>query len=61
MRPSVSHRWIKSILGRLVEFSGVGAWTLEDKAAGRSVEPDECYIFGPTRNVPRPHLAVEVL
>lgn len=70
MRPSPSHRWIKSILGRLVEqwclerdveFSGVGAWTLEDKATGRSVEPDECYVFGPTHKVPRPHLAIEII
>ena len=70
MSPSQSHESIKSVLGRLVEvwclergieFSAVGSWTLEDKETKRGVEPDECYIFGPSRDVSRPHLAIEVI
>ena len=70
LSPSQSHGWIKSIIGRLVEvwclergieFTTVGSWTLEDKAADRGVEPDECYIFGPPRGALRPDLAIEVI
>jgi Uma2 family endonuclease len=70
MSPSQSHEWIKSVIGRLVEvwclergieFTTVGSWTLEDKASDRGVEPDECYIFGPSRDVTRPNLAIEVI
>jgi Uma2 family endonuclease len=70
MSPSQSHEWIKSVIGRLVEvwclergveFTTVGSWTLEDKEADRGVEPDECYIFGPSRERSRPDLAIEVI
>lgn len=70
MSPSQSHEAIKSTIGCLVEvwcleqgieFTTVGSWTLEDKAADRGVEPDECYIFGPTRGTTRPDLAIEVI
>jgi Uma2 family endonuclease len=70
MSPSDSHEWIKSIIGRLVEvwclernieFTTVGSWTLKNKAAKRGAEPDECYIFGPSRKAARPNLAIEVI
>ncbi len=70
MSPSRSHESIKSVIGRLVEvwclergieFSSFGAWTLESKAHGRGVEPDECYVFGDPRGAVRPHLAIEVV
>jgi Uma2 family endonuclease len=70
MSPSHDHEWIAAVIGRLVdvwceergvEFSPVGSWTLKDKAAARGIEPDECFVFGPTHEVPRPHLAIEVV
>jgi Uma2 family endonuclease len=68
--PSRSHEAIKSLIGRLVEawclekgvdFNAYGAWTLEDKALERGVEPDECYVFGNVREPERPDLAIEVV
>ena len=70
MSPSQDHEAIKSLIGHLVavwclergiEFSSFGSWTLESKEAERGVEPDECYVFGDPRGVPRPHLAIEVI
>ena len=70
MSPSRDHETIKSVIGRLVEvwclesgieFGVFGSWTLESKEDERGVEPDECYIFGDPRDVPRPHLAIEVI
>ena len=70
MSPSDSHESIKSVIGCLVEvwclekdveFTTVGSWTLKNKAEKRGVEPDECYIFGPFRSAPQPHLAIEVI
>lgn len=70
MSPSLRHEWIKSVIGSLVEiwcierrvvFSRVGSWTLKDRKVARGVEPDECFIFSPSLEVQRPHLAVEVV
>lgn len=68
--PSKEHESLKSLIGRLVEtycleagieLSTYGSWTLEDKALKRGIEPDECYVFGPTRAATRPDLAIEVV
>jgi Uma2 family endonuclease len=71
MSPGQSHERLKSRIGCLVEtwcqergikFDGIGSWTLEDKTVARGVEPDECYIFGPSReDATRPDLAIEVI
>jgi Uma2 family endonuclease len=70
MSASRSHQAIKSRIGCLVEawclekgveFTTYGAWTLEDKALERGVEPDECYVFGNVREPQRPDLAIEVV
>lgn len=70
MSPSRNHESIKSILGRLVEvwclehgveFSTYGSWTLENEAAQRGVEPDECYVVGRVAEPERPDLAIEVV
>lgn len=69
MVPSRDHERIKSFLGCLVEawclergveFTPVGSWTLESKAAEGGAEPDECYVFG-EEAVDRPHLVIEVV
>jgi Uma2 family endonuclease len=68
--PSRDHESIKSRIGclveawcleREVEFSAYGSWTLEDKAAERGVEPDECYVFGAAAERARPDLAIEMV
>ena len=71
MSPSWDHEAIKSMVGCLVEvwclergveFSTVGSWTIEDEAAERGAEPDECYVFGEQQTRPsRPDLAIEVV
>jgi Uma2 family endonuclease len=73
MSPSHTHDFVKSSLGRLVEawcfvqgldFTPVGSWTLESKAARRGVEPDECYCLreNAAREEPeRPDLAIDVI
>jgi Uma2 family endonuclease len=70
MSPSRHHESIKSVIGQLVEvwclekgieFSAYGAWTLENKAAERGLEPDECYVFGEVEEPERPDLAIEVV
>lgn len=70
MTPSRFHEGLRSLIGRLVEvwcmehgieFSAYGSWTLEDKAEGRGVEPDECYVFGEVAEPARPDLAIEVV
>lgn len=70
MSPSRSHESIKSMIGRLVEawcfefgvdITPYGSWTLEDKAAERGVEPDECYVLGDNLGSARPDLAIEVV
>jgi len=70
MRPSQPHESLKSRIGCLVEvwclergveFSPVGSWTLESKAANRGLEPDECYVFGALAGRERPDLAIEVV
>ncbi len=70
MSPSRSHESIKSIIGCLVEvyclergieFTTYGSWTLEDKAADRGAEPDECFVFGEVADPKRPDLAIEVV
>lgn len=70
MSPSRNHESIKSFIGRLVEvyclesdieFSTYGSWTLKKKPEKRGAEPDECYVFGEIRAVPKkPHLAIEI-
>jgi Uma2 family endonuclease len=44
-----------------VDFSTYGSWTLEDEAAERGAEPDECYVFGVVAEPKRPDLAIEVV
>jgi Uma2 family endonuclease len=71
MSPSFDHEAIKFLLGRLlqayfeardVEYTGVGAWTLESKRLKKSAEPDECYVLGPRKGKPKlPDLAIEVI
>ncbi len=71
MSPGRSHERLRSRIGRLVEtwcqergikYEPLGAWTLQDKAVARGVEPDECYLFGSDReDAPRPDLAIEVI
>lgn len=70
MAPSRPHEQIKSMIGRLVEvwclekeidISPFGSWTLEDEAAERGAEPDECYVLGEEREPERPDLAIEVV
>jgi Uma2 family endonuclease len=39
----------------------LGSWTLEDKAAERGAEPDECYVIGDEADPQRPDLAIEVV
>lgn len=69
MSPSKAHESIKSAIGRLVEawcvekgvdITPYGSWTLQDPAAERGAEPDECYIVG-DRDADRPDLAIEVV
>ena len=69
MSPSKPHESIKSTTGHMVElwclergvrFRAVGSWTLENEAAERAVEPDECYILGDA-DADVPHLAIEVI
>jgi Uma2 family endonuclease len=70
MSPSRDHEALKSMIGQLVEvwclehgieFSAYGSWTLEDKAAERGAEADECYVFGEVLDPVRPDLAIEVI
>ncbi|HEU4617131.1 MAG TPA: Uma2 family endonuclease [Gammaproteobacteria bacterium] len=70
MSPSLPHEGIKSTIGRLVEvwclargieFSTCGSWTLKDRLKECGAEPDECYVFGPSKGVARPELAIEVV
>ncbi|MBI4616255.1 MAG: Uma2 family endonuclease [Planctomycetes bacterium] len=70
MCPSRYHENYKSLVGRLVEtwclergieFTTLGAWTLEEKELDRGVEPDECYVFGEKPQAKRPDLAIEVI
>lgn len=70
MSPGRTHEWISGVVGSLVEvwclehdieFTTLGSWTLQDEAVARAVEPDECYVFGPSRDAARPDLAIEVI
>ncbi|HEY3805079.1 MAG TPA: Uma2 family endonuclease [Kofleriaceae bacterium] len=70
MSPSSEHESIKSIVGCLVEvyclehdieFSTVGSWTLKDRRQKVGAEPDECYVFGPSKHAKRPDLAIEIV
>ena len=66
-----SHERIRGVIGCLVEawcleydveFTTVGAWTVQDEAVARGVEPDESYLFGgPREEATRPDLAIEVI
>lgn len=70
MNPSRWHESIKSTIGRLVEawcfetgidISPYGSWTLQDEAAERGLEPDECYVVGDVPAPDKPDLAIEVV
>ena len=71
MSPSFDHEWItRQIEQMLVQYcvardvlvSGLGSWTLKSKLESVGVEPDDCYLFGPSpRGRRRPDLAIEVL
>lgn len=70
MNPSKTHEGIRGMIGRLLEawcidrgidVTPLGSWTLENKAAARAVEPDECYVLGDNPEAQRPELAIEVI
>lgn len=70
MSPSLDHEFIKSRIGGIVEayfialgigFNGFGSWTIKGDPEQAGVEPDECYVFGPSRPRARPDLAIEVV
>ncbi|HVZ74192.1 MAG TPA: Uma2 family endonuclease [Polyangia bacterium] len=70
MSPSQEHELITSWIGRLVEawceerdveISALRSWTLKRKKDETGVEPDECYVLGPTSKKSRPDLAIEVI
>lgn len=73
MSPSDDHEWIKKTLARLLEayaleralpLEGYGAWTVKKKEKKRGLEPDECYVLGPShkvRPIERPDIAIEVV
>lgn len=71
MSPSVHHESVKSNIGCLVEiwmeergldYRKLGSWTLENAAAKKAAEPDECYAFDVTSDAPtRPDLVIEVV
>jgi Uma2 family endonuclease len=71
MSPSFDREAIKFLLSRLlqcyleardIEYTGVGAWTLESKRLKKGAEPDECYVLGPRKGKPKlPDLAIEVI
>jgi Uma2 family endonuclease len=70
MSPSEDHENVKSLIGCLIEvyclendieFRKLGSWTLEDKAADRGAEPDECYVFREFASAKRPDLVIEVV
>ncbi|HJQ35589.1 MAG TPA: Uma2 family endonuclease [Thermoanaerobaculia bacterium] len=71
MSPGSNHEGLKGVIGRLVEvwclehdidFTTLGSWALQDESVARAVEPDECYVFGPTfGEASRPDLAIEVI
>ena len=70
MSPSLDHEFIKSRLGAIIEayfialgigFNGFGSWTIKGDPEKAGVEPDECYVFGPSRSQTRPDLAIEVV
>lgn len=46
---------------REVDITPYGAWTLENKAAQRGAEPDECYVVGSDPDPSSPDLAIEVV
>ena len=70
MSPSKHHERIKSYIGMLVEafalereidLSPYGAWTLKDAPKRAGVEPDECYLIGPSQERDTPDLVIEVI
>lgn len=71
MTTSRGHEGMKGNVGRLIEaycmhasidFSTYGNWTLQKKVKKAGVEPDECYIFGPTpKQKDRPDLVIEIV
>jgi Uma2 family endonuclease len=70
MSPSHDHEWITRQIEQLllvyaiergIEVSGLGSWTLRSRINAAGIEPDNCYVFGPTwRGRRRPDLAIEV-
>jgi Uma2 family endonuclease len=69
MTPSHGHEITKTRLGDLLTIycldrdiliSGIGEWLLEDNSEEAGAEPDECFIFGPDPEKPKPDLVIEV-
>jgi len=71
MTTSRGHEGMKGNVGCLVEaycqhasidFTTYGNWTLQEEVKQAGVEPDECYIFGPTPKLKdRPDLVIEIV
>ena len=71
MTTSRDHEGIKGTIGRLAEaycneigldFTTYGNWTLKQRVKKAGVEPDECYVFGPSPKLKdRPDLVIEVV
>jgi Uma2 family endonuclease len=71
MSTSRDHEAIKSCIGCLIEgfcferdvaFSPYGNWTQLSEPDEVALEPDECYVFGPSpKSKDRPDLAIEVV
>ena len=68
MSPSTRHELVKKLLARLIEIyaieldiplTGVGSTTWRRKEMERALEPDECYVLGPWKEVP--DFAIEVV
>jgi Uma2 family endonuclease len=70
MSPSRGHEQTKTTLGTILELycgvagieaRGTGSWLLREAPKEAGAEPDESYIFGPSDDVSRPHLVIEVV
>jgi Uma2 family endonuclease len=70
MSPGMPHEGWSSMLHRLltvfaeerdVSLNAFGSWTVKDKKKMSGLEPDECFIIGPTARRTRPDLAIEVI
>jgi Uma2 family endonuclease len=68
MRPSRTHEYVKTTIGRLLEayaplarirFTGLGSLTIRNAPKERGAEPDESYCIGPETE--HPNLVIEVV